>query len=182
MMRTSDPYILVDLEKKIFIDKIQQLPENWRNIAGLPGLSDEELSDLKWAGWENLGWINVKTGNLSEYTSSLENLELNKNELKDYITNQRNLKENEFISFDGIKVEPSQELILKLFLLLTSNQEQYQIKIIHKYYCLTKKQISKLYDRLIEHRINFDNWEASIYNQIDSCKHLSEIANINYDF
>ena len=71
-------YVLVDTQEKAILDKIQELPENWRNIAGLPGLSDEELRDLKWAGWDNLGWINISSVEMLEYQSSPENLEMNK--------------------------------------------------------------------------------------------------------
>ena len=39
-------YVFVDNENKLILDKIQKLPENWRNIAGLPGLSDEEIREL----------------------------------------------------------------------------------------------------------------------------------------
>lgn len=47
-MNLNKFYVLVDTEQKIVIDKIQRLPENWKNIAGLPGLTDEEICDLKW--------------------------------------------------------------------------------------------------------------------------------------
>ena len=60
-------YVLVDTEKKLIIDKIQELPEYWKNISGLPGLSDEELEDLSWAGHFNLGWININSAKIDEY-------------------------------------------------------------------------------------------------------------------
>lgn len=41
-------YILVDTKLKITLEYITELPQNWRNICGLPGLSDEEISDLTW--------------------------------------------------------------------------------------------------------------------------------------
>ena len=81
-MNLTNFYVLVDTETNQVIDKIQKLPQNWQNIAGLPGLSDEELCDLKWAGHHNLGWISIHSEKIEEYTSSTENLELNKNAFK----------------------------------------------------------------------------------------------------
>ena len=46
-MNLDELYVLVDTRQKIVIDKIQKLPENWKNIAGLSGLTDEQLSDFK---------------------------------------------------------------------------------------------------------------------------------------
>lgn len=40
-------YVLVDPQNKIILDRVQELPECWRNISGLPGLSDE-LRNIKW--------------------------------------------------------------------------------------------------------------------------------------
>jgi hypothetical protein len=66
-MHLTNFYVLVDTETKQIINKIQKLPENWKNIAGLPGLSDEELCDLKWAGQHNYGWINIHSEKIKEY-------------------------------------------------------------------------------------------------------------------
>ena len=36
MKNLSEFYVLVDTRDKIVIDKIQKLPQSWKNISGLP--------------------------------------------------------------------------------------------------------------------------------------------------
>jgi hypothetical protein len=90
-MNLNDFYVLVDTETQLIIDKIQKLPLNWKNIAGLPGLTDEQLCNLKWAEHHNLGWINIRSELIKKYKFSKENLELNKNTFKDLIKNIRRI-------------------------------------------------------------------------------------------
>lgn len=184
-MKKNDPYVLVDTKQKLVIDRIQQLPECWRNISGLPGYSDEELCELTWAGWDSLGWINVRTGNLNNFVSTPENFEMNKNQLKQCISEKRKEKEIKFFDYKGIQVEPSQELKNNLFLLSRQAEKNtaklYSIKFANKYHNLLGREILELCDIIIENTIKWNNWESTIYNQIDSCQTLSELSNINYD-
>ena len=185
MKMKNDPYVLVDTKQKLVIDRIQQLPECWRNISGLPGYSDEELRDLTWAGWDSLGWINVRTGNLNDFISTPENFEMNKNQLKYCISEKRKEKELNFLTYRGIQIEPSQELKINLFFLLKqvekNTDELYDIKFSNKYHKLLGEEILELCDIMIDNTIKWNNWESAIYNQIDSCQTLSELSNINYD-
>ena len=98
-------YVLVDTQQKIVLDLIQELPENWRNIAGLTGLSDEEIRDLKWAGWDNLGWINIRSFEMFDYESSPENLEINKLRLKDLISEKVNQKKEGLLLYKEIQIK-----------------------------------------------------------------------------
>ena len=91
-MNLDELYVLVDTRQKLVIDKIQKLPENWKNIAGLPGLTDEQISNLKWAGYEDYGWIRLNSPSLNDYQSSPENLELNKNTFKKLVSNFKKQK------------------------------------------------------------------------------------------
>jgi hypothetical protein len=56
-MTRKNFYVLVDKQLKKVINHPIELPVNWNNIHNMPSLSDEELSDLEWAGQPNLGWI-----------------------------------------------------------------------------------------------------------------------------
>ena len=105
----NDFYILVDTEKKKIIDKIQKLPKNWKNISGIPRLTDEELCDLTWAGQINLGWINLKSNLIREYYSDDENLELNKNTLKNLISEIRKDKESKPVIYKGIRINTDEK-------------------------------------------------------------------------
>lgn len=176
----NDFYILVDTEKKIIIDKIQKLPYNWKNIAGLPGLSDDEIRDLKWAGHSNLGWINIRSSEIKEYSCSVENLELNKNTFKDLISNIRKEKQSESIEYQGAKVKSNTKTLYSLFLL--HNKKKVNYKCINGYHTFTSLQICELYDILESNMQKWFDWEMNVYSQIDACKSIFDFLNVNYDF
>jgi hypothetical protein len=173
-------YILVDTEKKLVIDKIQKLPENWKNIAGLPGLSDSELRDLKWAEQYNLGWINIHSEEIKQYSSSPENLELNKNEFKSLITKLRKEKQSETVEYHGAKLKSNITTLYSLFLLRSKEKVNY--KCINGYYTFTSSQLHELYDILETNTQKWFDWEMNVYFQIDTCQNISDFLNVNYDF
>jgi len=172
-------YVLVDTEKKIIIDKIQTLPYNWKNIAGLPGLSDDEIRDLTWAGHSNLGWINIHSSEIKEYSCSLENLDLNKNAFKDLISNIRKEKKSEPIEYQGAKLKSNTKTLYSLFLLHKKKEVNY--KCINGYYTFTSLQICELYDILDSNMQKWFDWEMNVYSQIDTCQSISDFLNVNYD-
>lgn len=169
-------YVLVDTEKKIIIDKIQTLPYNWKNITGLPGLSDDEIRDLTWAGHSNLGWINIRASEINQYSCSVENLELHKHTLKDLISNIRKEKQSESIEYRGAKLKSNIKTLYSLFLLQTKESVNY--KCINGYYTFTQKQIKELYDIMESHIQKWFDWEMNIYSQIDNCQNISDFLNI----
>lgn len=173
-------YVLVDNEKKIVIDKIQKLPENWFNIAGLPGLTDDQLKNLDWAGHRHKGWINIKSQHLKNYSSSLENLELNKNTFKSLITEIRKENQYSIIDYNGVKIKSNVKTLYSLFLF--QNKEKVNYKCINGYYTFTQNEIKDLYVIIESHIQNWFDWEMNVYNQIDECKNISDFLNVNYDF
>jgi predicted transcriptional regulator len=173
-------YILVDTEKKIVIDKIQKLPQNWKNISGLPGLSEKELCDLKWAGYYNFGWINIRSKQIKKYSSSQENLELNINEFKSLITQLRKEKQSEVINYQGAKIKSDTNTLYSLF--LVQHKEKVNYKCINGYYTFTSCEIKELYDIIETNMQKWFDWEMNVYSQIDECQSISDFINVNYDF
>ena len=173
-------YILVDTEKKIVIDKIQKLPENWKNISGLPGLSDRELRDLKWAEQHNLGWINIHSEEIKQYSSSLENLELNKNEFKSLITKLRKEKQSETVEYQGAKLKSNIITLYSLFLL--QSKEKVNYKCINGYRTFTTSQLRELYDIIETNMQKWFDWEMNVYYQIDTCRSISDFLYVKYNF
>jgi hypothetical protein len=177
-MNLNNFYVLVDTEKKITIDKIQTLPQNWKNIAGLPGLSDEELCDLEWAGQHNQGWINIHSEKIKEYTSPAENLELNKNTFKLLISDLRKEKQNEPIEYNNAKLKSDTKTWYSLFLLKTKKSVNY--KCINGYFTFTSLQIAEICDKLEEQIQKWFDWEMNVYQQIDSCQTIADFFSVNY--
>jgi hypothetical protein len=180
MKKSKDFYVLVDTEQKIVIDKIQKLPENWCNIAGLSGLEDEKLKNLKWAGQDHKGWINLKSPEIVNYSTSPENLELNKNTFKYLISNIRKEKQSETIEYKGAKLKSNTNTLYSLSLLRT--KEKVNFKCINGYFTFISFEINELYDIMESHIQKWFDWEMNIYSQIDKCENLCDFLNINYDF
>jgi len=178
-MNLNDFYVLVDTENKQVIDKIQKLPKNWKNIAGLPGLSDEKLEDLKWAGHHNLGWINISSPKIKDFKMSPENLELNKNTLKELISKKRKEEQDNIFEYKTAKFKTDIETRYSLFLIKNSNKKDVNFKCVDGYHKFSLVEISEVYN-LIETRIqNLFDEEMKIYSQIDSCSNLEQLSKIN---
>ena len=179
-MNLNNFYVLVDTETKQVIDKIQELPQNWNNIAGLPGLFDEELCDLKWAGHHNLGWINIHSEKIKEYTSSQDNLELNKNTFKFLISQLKAEKQTEAVEYQGAKFKCDLETRYSLQVL--KEKEKVNYKCINGYYTFTSLQLTEIYDKIEKYIQSLFDREMEIYNQIDECQSISDFLNVTYDF
>jgi hypothetical protein len=179
-------YVLVDPQNKIVLDKVQELPENWRNIAGLPGLSDEELRDLKWAGWDNLGWINIRSSEMFDYESSPENLEMNKLTLKVLVTEKVNQKKEGLLLYKEILIPTDSETRLELLILkerARQNPEKtFVLKIRFQYYQFPAEDIINISNLIEDYNESCNLWEMEVYSQIESCQSIADFSNINYDF
>jgi hypothetical protein len=177
-MNLTDFYVLVDNHQKIIIDKVQKLPQNWKNIAGLPGLSDKELSNLDWAGLTNFGWISISSNKIKEYYSPPENLELNKNTLKQLISEIRIEKQETEIKYKNIQLKLDQKSINWFFYKKIQKSSRVNFKIHNKFYTFTSYEISEICDIIERHIQNCFDWEMRIYNQIDACNKISDFLNI----
>jgi DNA-binding transcriptional regulator YhcF (GntR family) len=115
---------------------------------------------------------------LNDYHSSSENLELNKNTFKKLVSNFKKEKILDGIEYQGIKFTADEKTRYSLFIKKLSNLDTVNYKSFNKYYTLTKEQIIEICD-MIEERIQdcFD-WEMKIYQQIESCKKITDFLNI----
>lgn len=175
----NEYYVLVDNHLKQVIDKIQKLPEYWRNIAHLKNFSDEELKDLTWAGQTNIGWVSIKSEYITEYDTSPENLELNKNQLKDIVSKIVEEKILSSIDFDGIKIIPDDKIRYSFWIKRIQKVKKFNYKINNQYHTFNCMQISDICDRIEQHIQEQTDFEMRIYQQIDSCKNLQDFLNID---
>jgi hypothetical protein len=179
-MNLNNFYVLVDTHKKIVTNNIQKLPINWQNISYLPGLSDEELCDLKWAGHDHLGWINIHSEKIKDYTSSPENLELNKNTFKNLIAEIRKEKQESPIYYQSARVKPDTKTLYALFVL--KEKSSVNFKCLDGYHTFNSGQIKELCDIIDSNVQKYFDIEMDIYKQIDACQCISDFFNVNYDF
>ena len=179
-------YVLVDPENKVILDRVQELPECWKNISGLPGLSDEEIRDLKWAGWDNLGWINIRSPEISDYESSPENLEMNKLNFKFLVSEKVNQKKESLISYNEISISTDSETRLELLVLKERAKENLEktfiLKIRFCYYEFSAEDIINISNLIEDHNESCNLWEKEVYSQIESCQSIADFPKVNYDF
>lgn len=169
----NDYYVLVDYNLNQIIDHIKQLPENWINISGLPNYSDQKLEDLSWAGHPNLGWIKTSSQKLANFTYTSEWLEINKNNLKQSISQKRYDVQNEALNYKGNYIIANEKNKTNLLIKKSLSNESFYWKFINSYRLLSVKEVDTLLKLLDNYTQQCYNEEARLYSVIDN------IANIN---
>jgi|688.fasta_scaffold46619_3 hypothetical protein len=182
-MNLNDFYVLVDNEKKLIIDKVQELPENWNNISGLKYLPDKKIKCLDWSGNKNLGWINIKSNDIKKYSSSKETLELNKNHFKNLVSKIRKEKQSEHIRYDNAQIKTDLKTRHSLLFLINSNLENdINFKCLNGYFSFNLDQLKDILNKINNHTQKYFDIEKNIFDQIDKCDSVQDFVNINYDF
>lgn len=181
-MNLNNFYVLVDTERKIIIDKIQTLPADWANISGLSNYSDEKLSDLTWAGHRNLGWINIKSSLIKQFSSSQENLNLNKNEFKRLISERRKENQTNLIFYKGAKINPDLETRYCLLNFKLSGKQKINFKSVNGYFNFSKLEVDEICDIIDEQIQKYFDIEKNIYDQIEKCTSIQDFFNVSYEF
>lgn len=178
-MRLNDYFVLVDIKNKIVIDKLQKLPKNWQNIAGLSGLSDQQLADLSWSGNENIGWIRINSEKIKEYKSSPENLNLNKNILKELVSLFRYQNQIKQIKYNDAIIKADEKTRYSLFIKRIQAKENPNLTINYKcvngYHTFTSFQLVELCDIIEKHVQKCFDLEKIIFNKIEQATEI-------YDF
>lgn len=127
-MTRKNFYVLVDKESNKVLSHPTKLPENWQNIQGLSSLTDEELSDLEWAGHKNFGWVKFDSEFDFDFEFSTDWLEFAKNSVKNEYANQRWENEKKGILYKGVLIDSDDRtktaILLKLQTVITSSEEK----------------------------------------------------------
>lgn len=175
----NDYYVLVDNNLKIVIDKIQKIPDYWRNIAHPKNFSDEELKDLAWAGQPDIGWVRINSEYIKEYSSSKENFELNKNQLKDIVSNIIQEKQNSPIEYKGINIIPDEKTRYSFWIKRIQSVDIFNYKINNQYHTFNKIEVAEICDRIEQYIQDCADLEMKLYQQIDSCKDIYDFKTLN---
>ena len=182
-MNLNDLYVLVDIEKKLIIDKIQELPENWNNISGLKYLSDKKIKCLDWSGNIHLGWIKITSNDIKKYSSSKETLELNKNHLKNLVSKIRKEKQSEHIKYHQAVIKTDLKTRYSLLSLINSDIENdINFKCLNGYFSFNRVQLKDILNKINNHIQKYFDIEKNIFDQIDKCNNIQDFVDVNYDF
>lgn len=183
MTLMNDLYVLVDKQSKNIIDHAQLLPENWRNIHGLPAHSDEELSDLSWAGHENFGWFRLNNPEVLEYHYDSEWLEFSKSKIKKIIATERWEKEVTLITIDNDRIQTDERTRLALFLKRDIARQfpnkNFSWKFVDTYRIITGEELIRIADYLEWYVQSCFDIEVELCTRINLANNIEELINVN---
>ena len=179
----EEVYVLVDIEKKTLISHIQVLPKNWKNISNLDNLAESQLKNLSWAGYPNLGWINIKSDDIVQFNSTEENLNLNKRQFKNFVREKINHKiKNGLIKYNNIELKYDDQTRIDFFIKSLIETNSYFFRINDSIFNLTKEQIKEAYTIIENKRNYYFEIENNIFKMIDSYDSISDFNKINLNF
>jgi hypothetical protein len=177
----NDYYVLVDYNLKQFIDHIKKLPENWRNISGLPNYSDEKLKELTWAGHSNQGWINISSPEILNFNYTNEWLEINKNNIKASVSEDRKEAQSEVLCYNDhyIISDEATRLNLAIKKVFSEHQDkQIYWKFIDGYQSISPKDVDNLFIFLETYVQKCFDEEARLFSEIDNITNLSQLLSL----
>lgn len=104
-MTRTNFYVLVDRITNTVLSHPSELPENWSNIYGLDSYTDEQLSNLEWAGHSQYAWIKFDIHFPVEYIFAEDWQVFAKETVKEKYAEMRWKKEKKGIVYKGIELE-----------------------------------------------------------------------------
>ncbi len=166
-MEDFDLYFYCDIKGKEILEEAKPLDENWNNICGLKFLSDDELKDLSWAGYDGVGFLKVNNSTIQQYAYSDRLLGIIKSNLKEKLETKK--KQQELLgiivnnSFNiSLSSESKTNLIFKyLYCKDNCNQDNIQLDTNSGIISISVEKFIKLFnfiqiylDKLQEVKIN----------------------------
>jgi len=174
----NDYYVLVDYNLNQIIDHIKPLPENWSNISGLPNYSDQKLEDLTWAGHPGLGWIKISSTKISKLKYSPEWLEINKNNLKESISNKKVESQSEILNYKGNYIIADEKTKINLIVKKLLSNKSFYWKFINSHQLLSVEEVNTLLSLLDNYTQECYNEEARLYSIIDTITNIDDLISI----
>lgn len=183
----NDLYIKVNLKEKTILEPPKELELNWNNISGLCYLSDNELKDLSWAGYDDIGFIKFTKDNLilvEDYYISAEIISQIKRELKDILSEMRYTYETGGVIIDNryhlSTSDRSKILIYGKYLECLSNPElSFNWKSTSGPIHLTANEFIGIFNGIQKFTQECFDIEIKFIEKINSCSTILELFSID---
>lgn len=176
---------MVDYTTEEILTPIDYLPKNWSNINGLDLFDDAKLSNLEWAGHQNLGWVEYKDAKINDYTVADNWLDSSKSKIKLLIAEKRWEKQNEVLTFNGNRIKIDDQTKSALTLRATSiyqNQNPSTLwKFVDGFVELTNTELIELFEFVNSYIQECFNVEYNISQVINSVTSFSELKQLNLE-
>lgn len=184
-MTRKNFYALVDNKNNAILNHPSELPEDWTNIHGLHALSDEELSDLEWAGHPDLGWIKFDSDFPFSYTAAESWLSFAKASIKDEYAKQRWDAESRGILYKGIEIGTDDRtktaILLKKESIANSPEKTFSWKYNNSIIELTANDILNIAQALDDYIQKCFDVEAELIKEIDKAESPSDLAKFDLE-
>ena len=184
-MTRKNFYVLVDKNTNKVLNHPSKLPENWQNIHGMPSLSDDELSDLGWAGHENFGWIKFDSDFPFTFEFGEYWLEFAKNSVKNEYADQRWEAENKGILYKSILINTDDRtktaILLKSQIVALSPEKTFSWKYNNSTIEFTSTDIITIANALNDYTQKCFDLEASLISQIDAAVSPSDLTQFDLE-
>lgn len=179
-MTKTNFYVLIDNKNSAVLNHPAELPENWNNIHGLHALSDEELSNLEWAGHPDLGWVKFNSEFPFTHTFNESWLPFAKTSVKSEYGKQRWEAETKGILYKGIEIGTDDRtktaILLKKALIANAPDKTFSWKHNNSITELTASDISNIADALEDYTQKCFDLEADLIKQIDAAETPADLA------
>lgn len=175
-MNLSELYIIVDNHQREVRGVFQKQPQDWKNICTFPALSDEEKSDLSWAGHDGVGFVcGESLKNYSCDDGHLEEIKLNVKRMSEEVT--KDLRA-EGVVFEGHRFSIDLESIM--FANFQNNRYSNIIKSGTDYHKFSRNQMFSLVEKLNRRFDELLDQEIEFFRQIDECSTVYELSKLSY--
>ena len=178
-------YVLVNTTTNNVLSHPSELPENWNTIHGLRAFTDEQLSDLEWAGHSNLGWIKFNSDFPTIYTFAENWQVFAKETLKEKYSELRWKAEIKGIVYNGIQIGTDDRtkttILLKKELISTSSKETFSWKYNGLIVELDINDIIKISNAINNYVQECFEIEASLIKELDLVNNPLDLMKFNLD-
>lgn len=184
-MTRTNFYVLVDKNTDSVINHPTELPEDWNTIHGLRAFTDEQLSNLEWAGHSNLGWIKFDSSFPTTYTFAENWQVFAKETLKEKYSELRWEAETKGIVYNGIQIGTDDRtkttILLKKELISTSSEETFSWKYNGLIVQLDINDIIKISNAINNYVQECFEIEASLIKKLDLVKNPSDLTKFDLE-
>ena len=185
----DDLYFEINPNESKILGPPINLDINWNNITGIVFLTKEELYDLSWAGYSNIGFVKICNDNKNTIKSLYyDSIILNsvKSKWKDKVSENR--KEIELIPLEingSFSIQLTERcklsIIMKYYECLMNENLKFNWKTLSGFFEFDSKMFLNLYSKIQNHIQNLFELEYKIHKEIEECENIASLIDLDLD-
>lgn len=180
----DDLYFEINPKENKILSPPKELDINWKNISGIIFLPKDELYDLSWAGYPDIGFLKISSENIDniknlKYDTNI--LDITKSKYKCIASNNRQNKEVQpLLVDDKFSIQLTEKC--KLHMLMKYNEcildknLKFNWKTIGGPVEFTSEKFLKLYKNIQKYIQNLFDLEISLHKKIEECKNIESLV------